>query len=401
MIKLFRSYPRVIWLLAISMAINIMGISFLWPLNTLYIVEVLGKTVSIAGIVLMLQQGAGILGSLSGGYLFDKWGAKRTILLGTSSAIIFVFLLTFADTLTQYVILMLLLGLSTGLVFPSMYAMAGAVWQEGGRKAFNILYVAQNLGVALGSVLGGIVAQVSFRLIFPANAVAFVIFLLIIVFGFKKKYWILSSEQTVIHKNSLPDSVFVKRQFRSYLPLIILAFAFILTWMPYVQWQTSISSYMKTLGISLSMYTLLWTINGALIVLGQPIVAIVTNKLLKTTKQQMISGTLIFFLAYAILFNNTLYSGFLLAMVIMTFGEMLVWPAVPTAADQLAPKGKKGFYQGVVSGAASAGRMLGFLVGGFLYDYTSMNNLLIIMLFLFLVAILGFVYHDRFSSPLS
>ena len=40
-----------------------------------------------------------------------------------------------------------------------MFAMAGSVWPEGGRKAFNAIYVVQNLGVALGATIGGYVAK--------------------------------------------------------------------------------------------------------------------------------------------------------------------------------------------------------------------------------------------------
>ena len=36
-------------------------------------------------------------------------------------------------------------------------------------------------------------------------------------------------------------------------------------------------------------------------------------------------------------------------MIILTFGEMFVWPRVPTIANYLAPEGKQGQYQGVVN----------------------------------------------------
>ena len=39
-----------------------------------------------------------------------------------------------------------------------MYAMVGSIWPEGGRKAFNAIYLAQNVGVAIGPAIAGIVA---------------------------------------------------------------------------------------------------------------------------------------------------------------------------------------------------------------------------------------------------
>ena len=39
------------------------------------------------------------------------------------------------------------------------------------------------------------------------------------------------------------------------------------------------------------------------------------------------------------------FTVFLIGMIILTFGEMFVWPAVPTIANYLAPQGKQGQYQ--------------------------------------------------------
>ena len=66
--------PKALWLLVLGMAINVTGSSFLWPLNTIYIHDILGKSLSVAGLVLMLNAGASVIGNLTGGYLFDKIG---------------------------------------------------------------------------------------------------------------------------------------------------------------------------------------------------------------------------------------------------------------------------------------------------------------------------------------
>ena len=42
--------PRALWLLIIGMAVNVTGSSFLWPLNTIYIHDHLGKSLSVAGL---------------------------------------------------------------------------------------------------------------------------------------------------------------------------------------------------------------------------------------------------------------------------------------------------------------------------------------------------------------
>ncbi len=238
-----------IWILAIGMTINVTGNSFLWPLNTIYITEILHKSMSIAGFVLMLQQGSGIIGNLAGGWLFDKWGGRKLIIIGIVLSTITVLSLALFHQWIFYVSLMLLLGFSNGLVFPSMYAMAGSAWPEGGRKAFNLIYVAQNLGVAIGSTLGGVVAQISFTWIFIVNSITFLLFLFLVIFGFRKEQW---QQAVVVSGIEIPDQEELKKSkeaSRAFASLMVLSIAFIIAWMPYVQWQTSLSKYISNLGI--------------------------------------------------------------------------------------------------------------------------------------------------------
>lgn len=56
--------------------------SFIWPLNTIYIHETLHKSLVVAASVLFLNQLATMLGSLIGGKLFDTWSPYYSILLG-------------------------------------------------------------------------------------------------------------------------------------------------------------------------------------------------------------------------------------------------------------------------------------------------------------------------------
>jgi len=61
--------PRALKLLVLGMIINVTGASFLWPLNTIYIHDHLGKSLTVAGFVLMLNSGASVIGNLIGGSL--------------------------------------------------------------------------------------------------------------------------------------------------------------------------------------------------------------------------------------------------------------------------------------------------------------------------------------------
>ncbi len=130
--------PRTLWLLVIGMFINVTGASFLWPLNTIYIHQHLGKSLTAAGFVLMLNSGANVLGNLFGGYLFDKIGGFKTVVLGIVITFASLSGLVFFHDWFQYILFLTLAGFGSGIVFPACYAMAGSVWPEGGRKPFTL-----------------------------------------------------------------------------------------------------------------------------------------------------------------------------------------------------------------------------------------------------------------------
>ena len=381
--------PRALWLLIIGMAVNVTGSSFLWPLNTIYIHDHLGKSLSMAGVVLMLNSAASVVGNLFGGNLFDKIGGYKSILLGIGITLAALVGLTFWHGWPEYIVFLTIVGFGTGIVFPSMYAMAGSVWKEGGRKAFNAIYVAQNLGVAVGAALGGIVAEYSFQLIFLANTLMYVIFLLIAIFGYRGIDMVTAKHTSIIQENGL-----VKNH-RKLHALIILCIGYLLCWVAYVQWQTTIASYTQKIHISLTQYSLLWTVNGALIVLGQPLLNLFLKKFGKSLKKQMIIGMIIFIVSFLVAAKSSDFTGFMTGMIILTIGEMFIWPAVPTVANDLAPKGREGFYQGIVNSTATGGRMIGPLAGGMLADYLGMSVLFLAMIILFLVSIITTAMYDK------
>jgi MFS family permease len=381
--------PRALWLLIIGMAVNVTGNSFLWPLNTIYIHDHLGKSLSVAGIVLMLNSGASVIGNLFGGNLFDKIGGYKSILLGIFITLLALVGLSIWHDWPEYVVFLTIVGFGSGIVFPSMYAMAGTVWKEGGRKAFNAIYVAQNLGVAIGTALSGVVADYSFQLIFIANTIAYIIFLLIAIFGYK-------GISTGVQTKSVTTKEQTSNKNRKNLKaLLILCSGYLLCWVAYVQWTTTIASYTQEIHISLTQYSLLWTVNGAFIVLGQPVLNKVLNWINTSLKVQILIGIGIFIISFLVAGFAHAFAGFMVGMIILTIGEMFVWPAVPTAAFNMAPKGREGIYQGIVNSTATGGRMIGPLLGGILVDFYSMSALFMILIALFLIAIITTLLYDR------
>ncbi|PSL31113.1 putative MFS family arabinose efflux permease [Planomicrobium soli] len=380
--------PKRVWLLIIGMLVNVTGNSFLWPLTTIYMHDYLDKSLSVAGLILMVNAAAAIIGNLLGGVMFDRIGGYRSVMSGIVLTTVALAGLTIWHDFMQFAVLYTIIGFSGGIVFPSMYAMVGTVWPEGGRKAFNAIYLAQNVGVAIGPAMAGFLAAYSFDYIFAANLGMYIVFFFIALFGFKSM-----SISPVSHTSVFNEKKKIRKPAPFY-ALMIVSAGYLLCWIGYVQWQSTISAYTQQIGITLPQYSLLWTINGLLIVVGQPFIQPVIKRIEDNIKRQLVIGIVIMMISYIVVAFAEEFSMFIAAMVILTIGEMFVWPAVPALANHLAPKGREGFYQGIVNSVATSGRMIGPLFGGLMVDLYGMSALFLAITLLVSVSIATSLLYD-------
>ncbi|UXU53596.1 MDR family MFS transporter [Staphylococcus arlettae] len=376
--------PKSVWWLVIGMALNITGSSFLWPLNTIYMNEELNKSLTVAGLVLLINSMGMVAGNLLGGTLFDKLGGYKTILLGTAICLFSTTLLNLFHGWPWYAVWLVLLGFGGGLIIPAIYAMAGAVWPNGGRQTFNAIYLAQNIGVALGAALGGFVAELSFNYIFIANLCMYILFAIVAIFNFN-----INLEVKVKPNDSL--TLFAKENRPQLLSLLLICAMFSICWIAYIQWESTIASFTQQINISMGQYSLLWAVNGILILVAQPLILPIIRLLKGNLKYQIYIGIAIFILSFFVTSFAQQFSIFMIGMVILSLGEMFVWPAVPAIAHKLAPTGKEGAYQGYVNSASTIGKAIGPVFGGVIVDTFNMQIMFLAMMALLFIA-LGFVY---------
>lgn len=84
---------------------------------------------------------------------------------------------------------------------------------------------------------------------------------------------------------------------------------FAICWIAYIQWETTIASFTQELNISMSQYSILWTVNGIMILVAQPLIRPAIILLKGNLKYQMLVGILIFILSFFVtsFLNNLLY----------------------------------------------------------------------------------------------
>ena len=381
--------PKQVWFLIIGTFVNTVGNSFLWPLNSIYIHDHLGKSLTTAGIVLMLNSLAGVFGNLVGGYLFDRLGGYKAILIGVVLNLFSISLLTIWHDWPQYIIFLAMMGFSGGIVYPAIYAIAGSAWPEGGRRAFNAIFLANNVGVAIGPALAGLVADIKFDYVFSANLFFYALFFVLVITTYKR------FDNNRIITKSLSSDESKQRNNAPIIAIGILSISLVVCWLSYSQWSATISSYTQGLGMSLSQYSLLWTINGFMIVAIQPIIKPLVTRWENKIKHQLTLGLVLMSISFGVVYFAQDFKMFAAAMVILTFGEVFFTPIIPMIANKLAPQGQEGFYQGLVNSATTIGRMIGPVFGGLMVDLYGMQMLMMILSILIVLAIIPCLLYDR------
>jgi MFS family permease len=353
------------WLLLIGAGIGSLGLAFLWPLTALYVHRVLREPMTVAGLILTGQSAAGLIGSLIGGWLFDRRGARWPLaVVGTVSGLA---LLTVAmdGGVAVYAVAVMVVGLAMGVAFPIFNAMAGELWAGRSQVGFNAVYVAQNAGVAIGSSLGGYVASIGFRYTFLTAAVSGLLLAALAVQTYRGAPWEKAAPKAP-HRGAAGRVGGIAAARGLGWPILWLAAGLALDWVAYGQWEITVPNFMVGEGFSLPSYSLLWTVNTVLILAAQP-VAVRLVALWRDMRMPLVAGSAMFFASFVLLAADRTYPAYVAAMVVGTVGEMLVLPGVPAAAAAHAPEERRGLVQGVVGMSASFGRMVGPLIGGALY----------------------------------
>lgn len=373
--------------LVIGATFSSIGMSFVWPLTSVYLHDRLGVSLTVIGIVLLFNSLASVLGSYLGGFLYDRKNPYHLLLGGVASTMSTLIMLTFFHGWPAFGIILFFNGIASGWNIAVVNSIGTGIKSQDSRYVFNMLYFAQNLGIVIGTSLVGFIYSISVTLMFIVATTLFAIFLLIVVLKFKpaaneSRKKVSDTEKTNWSPKSLPKANAIML-FTFFLSLFII-------WIMYQQWVSNLSVYMTGIGIPLRNYSLLWTINGGVIVIAQIIINWI-SRYHENMILEIFFGVFMMSLSFVVLIFAKTYPFFVLAMVTLTIGEATALPTIPALVNTLTPLEAKGRYQGLIQSWASAGRALGPLFGGLVIEMTSYTALFIIATSAVLLVLIGII----------
>lgn len=342
--KIAKEFPRKFWLVVGVSFIDHVGGTMLFPFFALYITQKFKVGMTEAGVVLGLFSIAGLFGQMIGGALTDKFGRRKLIIFGLVFSALSTLTLGFINSFSALIPLAIGIGLLSDIAGPAHGAMIADILPENKRQeGFGILRVIGNLAWIIGPTIGGFVAGKSFLALFIIDA----IISSVVAFLF---YLLIPETKPQSQPLEKPESVLVT--FKGYIQVLrnsaFMAFmgAGMLMGLVYQQMYNSLSVYLRdNHGIDPTGYGFLLTASAIVVILFQFSMTRWIKK--KPAFKMMALGTLFYMLGFSMFGFVSQYWLFVLAIMIITTGEMIVVPTSQTLAVNFASEEMRGRYMGI------------------------------------------------------
>jgi len=182
-----------IWILAGGRLLSQIGSGLTLFYAPIFFVNQVGISATLVGFAIASASISGVFGRFWGGSAVDspRWGRRKTLLISVAiSALADVFLATTYNFPTL-ILGNLLMGLGIGLYWPATEAaIIDLTTPEKLNEAFAITRLADNLGLSLGVILGGVLIASSgnYRTLFVIDGISFVLFFVIVYFAIAETY---------------------------------------------------------------------------------------------------------------------------------------------------------------------------------------------------------------------
>jgi MFS family permease len=358
------------WLLS-TVAIQLFGRGMTLPFTVIYLHEVRGIGLDVAGALMAWIFAVGVIVTGPGGAAVDKYGARLVTLVACLVHMVGVGILAFAESLPAAIVATTLMGVS-GVTWPAFNAMVAAIVQGPLRQQyFGVNFALVNLGIGLGGIVSGLYVDVhdpgTFTTIYLVDAASMLVPVALLLGPLRHVHARADKPEGA---DDVPASYL--RIARQPAMAWLLALTFIGTFVGYGQMEAGFPAFAREAS-EVSTRTIGWAFaaNTAVIVMAQFLVLRRIQGHRRT--RVLVLMSLIWALSWTVLGLTGLVAGSLTAAfgvvlyhVFFGLGETLLQPTIPAITNDLAPDHLRGRYNALSSGFFQVGGILGPVVAGFL-----------------------------------
>jgi MFS family permease len=372
------------WLLS-TVAIQLFGRGMTLPFTVIYLHEVRGIGLDVAGLLMAWIFTVGVLLTGPGGVWVDKYGARLVTLIACVIHMVGVLILAFAETVPVAVVATTLMGVS-GVTWPAFNSLVAAIVQGPLRvQYFGVNFALVNLGIGLGGVVSGLYVDVSrpqtFTNIYLVDAVSLLIPVALLLGPLRHVH---ARAEKPEDDAGVPTSYWQIARQPAMASLLVLTF--IAMFVGYGQMEAGFPAFAREAS-QVSTRTIGWAFaaNTAIIVLAQFLVlrrieGHRRTRVLMVMTVVWISSWTVLGLTGLVPATATAAFGVILFHVLFGFGETMLQPTVPAITNDLAPDHLRGRYNALSSGVFQMGGIAGPVVAGLLLRHDQTVAFIVLLL---------------------
>jgi MFS family permease len=346
--------PRPVWYLVAGTFVNRIGF-VVEPFLALYLSGPRRLTPATVGVVLACFGAGSFVSQIVGGYLADRLGRRATLVIGMAGTAASFVILASVRNLVLIAVAAALSGLLIDVYRPALSAaVADLVPAHARARAYALIYWAVNLGVAVAGILGGLLADRSYWLLFLADAATCLGFAVIIARAVPETRPASPSGDSGGYRDVLRDGVAMG-----------LFVSILLSSVVYMQQLVTLPLAVRASGLSAGAYGLIYAMNPVAVIVAQPLVLRLIDRL--RVVPTVAASSLILGVGFGLTAFARSVPAFAATVVVWTIGEIGFNAVVPALIASIAPAHLRGRYNGLVGMAFGASSLLGPLAGTWLF----------------------------------
>lgn len=370
--KTYRDYPPQFWMLVLVTFIDHFGYFLLYPFFALYITQRFGVGMATVGLIYAVLALSSQIGSGLGGALSDRLGRRGIMIFSLLTTSLSSLLLGFVPNITAIFIITLVIGTLSETGDPTYSAMVADLLPEEKRsEGYAIRRVAFNFSMALGPAIGGFIAARSYLALFITDAVISLGTALLV-------YLAMPETKPSPQPGELPEGL--GATFRGYLTIlrdrffVMFAIASVFSGLAFMNLNTTLGVFLRDVhGVSEQGYGFLLTVNATLVIVFQ---LYLTHRIQgKSAMAMMALGALILAIGVAMVGFVSEYALFILAIVFITFAEMIQSPTGQALVAKFSPAEMRARYMAMFLIFSSIPYTFGPYLGGLILDHLNPNLL--------------------------